>query len=144
MPRPSQGKSHMHSRASFAREFMRRATIRPYRPGSHINFYVFSEGILLFLPRTSAKMSIRIMPTYSFGCWAVPRTPASPTTPIAKLKSRKKGQLSYVLALICYTTYPDAKPARPTERPVKNCTKPVYKGRFCFRSFATRTETTKP
>jgi hypothetical protein len=48
------------------------------------------------LPRTSAKMRIRIIPTKSLGCWAVPRTPASPTIPMAK---------------------PAARPARPTERP---------------------------
>jgi hypothetical protein len=84
------------------------------------------------------------MPTYNLGCWAVPRTPASPTTPIAKLKSWYNDYLSYVSGLICYATYPDAKPARPTERPAQNWIKPVYKGRFCFRSFATRTETTKP
>ena len=35
-------------------------------------------------PRTSAKMRMRIMPTKSRGCWAVPRTPASPTMPIAQ------------------------------------------------------------
>lgn len=43
------------------------------------------------------------MPTKSRGCWAVPRTPASPTMPIAK---------------------PAARPARPTERPAPSCTKP--------------------
>ena len=48
-------------------EFMSRATISPYRPN------------------TSAKIRIKIMPTKSLGCWAVPRTPASPTIPIAKL-----------------------------------------------------------
>ena len=41
-------------------------------------------------------MRIRIIPTKSLGCWAVPRTPASPTIPTAK---------------------PAASPARPTERP---------------------------
>ena len=55
-----------------------RATMRPYRP------------------RTSAKIRIRIMPTKSRGCWAVPRTPASPTMPMAK---------------------PAARPLRPTLRP---------------------------
>ena len=63
-------KSHVHGKANLAREFMRRATIRPYRPYAHISFSfcVFSECIILFLPRTSAKMSIRIMPIYNFGC----------------------------------------------------------------------------
>jgi hypothetical protein len=37
------------------------------------------------IPKTSAKMRIRIMPTKSLGCCAVPRTPASPTIPIANL-----------------------------------------------------------
>ena len=36
-----------------------------------------------YRPNTSAKMRIRIIPTNRRGCWAVPRTPASPTIPIA-------------------------------------------------------------
>ena len=55
-----------------------KATISPYRPS------------------TSAKIKIRIMPTKSRGCCAVPRTPASPTTPMAN---------------------PAARPDRPTLRP---------------------------
>lgn len=65
-----------------------RATIRPYRPN------------------TSAKMRIRIIPMYRRGCWAVPRTPASPTIPMAK---------------------PAARPARPTDRPAPSWMKPAYK-----------------
>lgn len=49
-----------------------------------------------YSPRTSAKMSIRIIPTKSLGCCAVPRTPASPTIPMAN---------------------PAARPENPTERP---------------------------
>jgi hypothetical protein len=55
-----------------------RATINPYRP------------------KTSAKIRMRIIPTNSLGCCAVPRTPASPTIPIAK---------------------PAARPDKPTLRP---------------------------
>ena len=55
-----------------------------------------------YRPSTSAKMRIRIMPTKSLGCCAVPLTPASPTMPIAK---------------------PDARPLRPTLRPAPRCRK---------------------
>ena len=61
-----------------------RATISPYNPN------------------TSAKMRMRIMPTNSLGCWAVPLTPASPTTPMAK---------------------PAARPLSPTLRPAPRCKK---------------------
>lgn len=54
------------------------ATIRPYKPN------------------TSAKIRIKIIPTNKRGCCAVPRTPASPTIPIAN---------------------PAAKPEKPTESP---------------------------
>lgn len=64
------------------------ATIRPYRP------------------KTSAKMRIRIIPTNSLGCWAVPRTPASPTIPMAK---------------------PAARPENPTARPAPRWMKPLRK-----------------
>lgn len=47
-----------------------RATINPYNPN------------------TSAKMRMRIIPTNSLGCCAVPRTPASPTIPIANPAAR--------------------------------------------------------
>lgn len=46
------------------------------------------------------------MPTKRRGCCAVPRTPASPTIPIAK---------------------PAANPERPTDRPAPKCTKPLRK-----------------
>jgi len=49
-------------------------------------------------------MRMRIIPTKSLGCCAVPLTPASPTMPMAK---------------------PAARPARPTERPAPSCTKPL-------------------
>lgn len=49
-----------------------------------------------YSPKTSAKIKIRIMPTNNLGCCAVPRTPASPTMPMAK---------------------PAAKPLRPTLSP---------------------------
>ncbi|KAH9419411.1 U3 snoRNP protein [Dermatophagoides pteronyssinus] len=52
------------------------------------------------IPNTSAKIRIRIIPTKRRGCCAIPRTPASPTIPIAK---------------------PAAKPDRPTERPAPRC-----------------------
>jgi len=61
-----------------------RATIKPYNPS------------------TSAKIRIRIMPTKSRGCCAVPLTPASPTTPMAK---------------------PAASPDRPTLSPAPSCRK---------------------
>ncbi len=61
-----------------------RATISPYRPN------------------TSAKIRMRIMPTNSLGCCAVPRTPASPTMPIA---------------------YPAASPLKPTLKPAPRWTK---------------------
>lgn len=65
-------------------EFMSRATMSPYRP------------------RTSAKMRMRIMPTKSLGCWAVPRTPASPTMPIANLVFfvRQIGVFFFVFVLL--------------------------------------------
>lgn len=65
-----------------------RATIRPYKPS------------------TSAKIRIRIMPTKSRGCCAVPLTPASPTTPMAK---------------------PAAKPDRPTLSPAPSCRKDLHR-----------------
>eukprot|EP00923_Selenidium_pygospionis_P058797 GHVN01103388.1.p1 GENE.GHVN01103388.1~~GHVN01103388.1.p1 ORF type:complete len:141 (+),score=7.64 GHVN01103388.1:533-955(+) len=63
-----------------------RATMRPYKPN------------------TSAKMRIRIMPTNKRGCCAVPRTPASPTIPIAN---------------------PAASPDRPTLSPAPRSMKPL-------------------
>ena len=61
-----------------------RATISPYNPN------------------TSAKIRMRIMPTNNLGCWAVPRTPASPTIPMAK---------------------PAARPLNPTLMPAPKCKK---------------------
>eukprot|EP00962_Isochrysis_galbana_P052314 scaffold23726_cov130-Isochrysis_galbana.AAC.1 len=55
-----------------------RPTMRPYRP------------------RASAKMRMSTMPTYNLACWALARTPASPTMPIAM---------------------PAARPLRPHARP---------------------------
>ena len=49
------------------------ATMRPYRP------------------RASPKMRIRIMPTKIASCWALARTPASPTIPIAKPAAYRYG-----------------------------------------------------
>jgi hypothetical protein len=60
-----------------------------------------------YRPNTSAKMRMRIIPTNKRGCCAVPRTPASPTIPIAK---------------------PAARPARPTERPAPSWTTPEKRG----------------
>ena len=56
-------------------------------------YHVRKSSILLvtsrtgrnYEPKTSAKMRIRIIPTKRRGCCAVPRTPASPTIPIANL-----------------------------------------------------------
>ena len=62
------------------------ATIKPYNPN------------------TSAKIRIRIMPTNRRGCWAVPRTPASPTIPTAK---------------------PAARPEKPTAKPAPRWTNPL-------------------
>ena len=56
-----------------------------------------------YKPSTSAKIRIKIIPTYSFGCWAVPLTPASPTIPIAN---------------------PAARPDRPTDKPAPKCVNP--------------------
>lgn len=67
-----------------------RATMSPYRPS------------------TSAKMRIRIIPTNSRGCCAVPLTPESPTIPIAK---------------------PAARPLKPTERPAPSWRKELQKER---------------
>lgn len=64
------------------------ATINPYRPS------------------TSAKIRIKIIPTKRRGCWAVPRTPASPTIPIAN---------------------PAAKPLKPTAKPAPKCKNPLKK-----------------
>lgn len=63
-----------------------------------INYLVVSirATISPYNPRTSAKMRIRIIPTKSLGCCAVPLTPASPTIPIAN---------------------PAANPDKPTDRP---------------------------
>lgn len=62
------------------------ATISPYRPN------------------TSAKMRIKIIPTKRRGCCAVPRTPASPTIPMAK---------------------PAASPEKPTDKPEPKWTNPL-------------------
>ena len=69
--------------AAYLTERMR-ATISPYNPN------------------TSAKIRMRIMPTNNLGCWAVPRTPASPTIPMAK---------------------PAARPLNPTLMPAPKCKK---------------------
>lgn len=82
-----------------------RATIKPYRP------------------KTSAKMRIRIMPTNSRGCCAVPRTPASPTMPMAN---------------------PAARPLNPTLRPAPSCKKLLYSVMSGVREFAISTATTSP
>jgi|EP01046_Picozoa_sp_COSAG06_P016914 hypothetical protein len=66
---------------------MTRATMSPYRP------------------RASAKMRMRIIPTKSFGCCEVQRTPASPTMPIAP---------------------PAARPLKPTATPEPKCAKPSF------------------
>ena len=59
--------------------------------------YIITKAVINpYKPRTSAKIKIKIIPTYNFGCCAVPRTPASPTIPIAK---------------------PAARPERPTDKP---------------------------
>ena len=60
-----------------------------------------------YRPSTSAKMRMRIIPTKRRGCWAVPRTPASPTIPIAK---------------------PAARPDRPTDRPAPRWAKLLHTG----------------
>ena len=62
-----------------------RATIRPYKP------------------KASAKIKIRMYPTYSFGWRPTARTPASPTMPIAR---------------------PEPNAARPQQRPAARCLKP--------------------
>lgn len=54
-------------------------------------------------------MRIRIIPTNSRGCCAVPRTPASPTIPMAN---------------------PAAKPLRPTLRPAPKCVKLLQNYRY--------------
>jgi len=64
-----------------------------------------SATISPYKPSTSAKIRIRIMPTNSRGCWAVPLTPASPTTPIAK---------------------PAASPDNPTLSPAPSCRKDLH------------------
>lgn len=51
-------------------------------------------------------MRIKIIPTKSLGCWAVPLTPASPTIPIAK---------------------PAANPEKPTASPAPRWTNPLKK-----------------
>ena len=48
------------------------------------------------IPKTSAKMRIRIMPTNNLGCCAVPRTPASPTIPMANLRMCKRGDTDFI------------------------------------------------
>ena len=57
-----------------------------------------------YRPNTSAKMRIRIIPTNNLGCCAVPRTPASPTIPMAK---------------------PAARPEKPTARPAPRWMNPL-------------------
>lgn len=63
-------------------EEMVKLTIRPYKPSA------------------SANTRISMMDANSFGCWLMARTPASPTTPIAR---------------------PAATAARPTHRPLDRC-----------------------
>lgn len=67
-----------------------------------------SETMRPYRPSTSAKIRMRIMPTNRRGCCAAPRTPASPTMPIAK---------------------PAARPDRPTLRPAPSCPKFLHKTR---------------
>jgi len=71
--------------------------------------FVFNKSATIspYNPNTSAKINIRIIPTNNFGCCAVPRTPASPTIPIAK---------------------PAARPAKPTLNPAPSWMNPVYNG----------------
>lgn len=57
-----------------------------------------------YRPNTSAKIRIKIIPTNNLGCWAVPRTPASPTMPMAK---------------------PAAKPEKPTANPAPRWMNPL-------------------
>jgi len=59
--------------------FINKATIKPYNP------------------KTSAKIRIKIIPTKSLGCWAVPRTPASPTIPMANPENRLETKMGSVL-----------------------------------------------
>ena len=82
-----------------------------------------AEENVFGVPKTSAKMRIRIMPTNNLGCWAVPRTPASPTMPMAK---------------------PAAIPERPTERPAPSWMKLSKSEDSCFRPLEIRTDTTRP
>merc|ERR1711990_1205691 len=42
-----------------------------------------------YRPKASAKMGMRIMPTNNRGCWALARTPASPTIPMARPAARE-------------------------------------------------------
>ena len=103
-----QGFAYLQETSWVPLEFISRATINPYRP------------------KTSAKMRINIMPTKSLGCWAVPRTPASPTMPIAKLDIRISMRLcsAYLsggdVRAVQKSTYPAARPAKPTLRPAPN------------------------
>ena len=63
------------------------------------------------------------IPTKSLGCCAVPRTPASPTMPMAN---------------------PAAKPERPTLRPAPSWMNDVKRGSSCVRLSEIRTDTTRP
>lgn len=70
-----------------------------------------------YRPKTSAKIRIRIIPTNRRGCWAVPRTPASPTIPMAK---------------------PAARPLKPTARPAPRWMKPLQKTKVPFSKLTTK------
>ena len=63
----------------------------------------------------SAKIRIKIIPTNSFGSWAFPRTPASPTIPIAYPED-------YGELLILLLTNAE----RPQQRPAARCLNPSY------------------
>jgi hypothetical protein len=97
------------------------------------------------LPKTSAMMRIKIIPENSLGCWAHPRTPASPTIPIANLRHC---QLSYILVLCrderLEPTYPVASPEIPTEIPAPSCINPVNRANFSFSVFEIITAMTRP
>lgn len=107
----NQHESHNHSIKSYLPS-------APFNPSYSSRHFQPSRAIL---PSTSAKIRIKIIPTYDLGCKELALVPASPTIPIAK---------------------PAASPHMPTARPPPSMRKPVYTGNLSFSPWDITTAST--